>query len=420
MNVLYISGSCLTRNTSANMSHNSYLQGLIENGAQVDVIMANDSWGEKDNKLPKFNNVTYYEYGSVSFSDKLRNYFRRFFPIEEDTGADIHVDNNLSVNEKNDIIIPSHIKRLSVRDYAKKLFYSYFKPDPIYPLNSVWLEKAVKFKSGKYFDLVISNSSPAASHKLVTSLKESGGIKYKKWIQIWEDPWYFDLYGGHGDNIKEEEHSLLLAAEKVYYVSPLTLYYQKSYFPDCAKKMGCIPLPYLKFGKGEFCHTDEISFGYFGDYYSHTRDLIPFYQALKMINGKGFIYGDSDLALKSTEDITISGRVTLDVLEKIQEQTSVLVHLCNLRGGQIPGKIYHYSATAKPILFILDGTDNEKSVLKDYFSKYNRYVFCNNTIDSIRDAMNYIICNYENNKGFVVEQFSPKAIVADLLKDNVG
>lgn len=418
MNILYISGSCLTKNTSANMSHNSYLQGLIENGAHVDVIMAKDSWGEQDNKLPKFNNVTYYEYGAVSPSDKLRNYFRRFFPIEK-AGADKHIDNNISVTKKSNIIRSSYKKSLSIRNHAKKLFYSIFKPDPLYPLNSVWLKKAAYFKSGKYYDLVISNSSPAASHKLVTLLKSSGGIKYKNWIQIWEDPWYFDLYGGHGNRIKNEEHSLLLNAEKIYYVSPLTLYYQKSYFPDCAQKMDCIPLPYLKFGKGKFRYTDEVSFGYFGDYYSYTRDLLPFYQALKMIKAKGFIYGDSDLALKSTEQIAISGRVTLDVLEKIQEQTSVLVHLCNLRGGQIPGKIYHYSATEKPILFILDGTDNEKRVLKDYFSKYNRYVFCDNSVDSIRDAMNDIICNYEKSKGYIVEQFSPKTIVSNLLKDNV-
>lgn len=417
MDILYITASCLTKNTSANMSHNSYLQGLIECGANVDVIMAKDSWGEKDNKLPKFNSVTYYEYKSVSFADRLRSYFRRLFPIDS-SRSNMHIDKESGIGDNNNNI-PLHKKGLTIRDFAKKLFYSFFTPDPIYPLNSIWLEKAVKFKSRKYYDLVISNSSPAASHKLVTLLKGSRGIKYKKWIQIWEDPWFFDLYGGHDNRIREEEHSLLLDAEKVYYVSPLTLYYQRSFFPDCAQKMDCIPLPYLKFGKGDFRHTDEISFGYFGDYYSHTRDILPFYHALKMINVRGLIYGDSDLTLKSTEHITISGRITLDILEKIQEQTSVLVHLCNLRGGQIPGKIYHYSATEKPILFILDGTDDEKSVLKDYFSKYNRYVFCDNSVDSIRDAMNDIICNYENSKGFVVEQFCPKTIVADLLKHNV-
>ncbi len=40
MDVLYVVGSCLTKNTSANMSHNAYVQGLLENGCNVDIIMA--------------------------------------------------------------------------------------------------------------------------------------------------------------------------------------------------------------------------------------------------------------------------------------------------------------------------------------------------------------------------------------------
>ena len=66
MRVLYVTGACLTKNTSANMSHNSYLQGLIENGAMVEVVMAKDGWGSEDNKLPKFKDITYYE--TVYFS----------------------------------------------------------------------------------------------------------------------------------------------------------------------------------------------------------------------------------------------------------------------------------------------------------------------------------------------------------------
>ena len=69
MKVLYVTASCLTKNTSANMSHNGYVQGLLENGAELDIIMASDSWGEADNKLSKWSKARYYEYNSVSFAD---------------------------------------------------------------------------------------------------------------------------------------------------------------------------------------------------------------------------------------------------------------------------------------------------------------------------------------------------------------
>ena len=108
----------------------------------------------------------------------------------------------------------------------------------------------------------------------------------------------------------------------------------------------------------------------------------------------------------------------MDVLEQIQNKTSILVHLCNLKGGQIPGKIYHYSATNKPILFILDGTEYEKNIIKDYFSKYNRYYFCNNNITEIKHAIHQIAENYTKNCGQIVEEFSPRQVVKQLLFSN--
>lgn len=412
MKVLYITGSCLTKNTSANMSHNSYLQGLIENGVEVDVVTAKDGWGSEDNKLPKFKDVVYYEYESVSWIDRLRLFSRKFFPLREASNAT--AKSNQGVVAKESEVKETENKK-GFRDYLKSFFYTLFIPDAIYPIHSVWLRKASRFKSDTLYDLVISNSSPAASHKLVILLKEKGRIHYKKWIQLWEDPWYYDLYGGHSEAVRQEEHALLQAAEEICYVSPLTLYYQKKYFSDCAAKMKCIPLPYLKFGEGKFAQTTDVSFGYFGDYYSYTRNLEPFYKALGVLNSIGYIYGDSDLNLQKSNRITVSGRVTLDVLEKVQEQTSVLVHLSNLKGGQIPGKIYHYSATEKPILFILDGTKEEIEMLRNYFSQYQRYFFCENNQESIQKTIAYIIDNYQQLKGFVVEEFSPKAIVSNLI-----
>lgn len=119
--------------------------------------------------------------------------------------------------------------------------------------------------------------------------------------------------------------------------------------------------------------------------------------------------------MKETDLVKVSGRVTLDILEKVQEQTTVLVHLCNLRGGQIPGKIYHYSATEKPILFILDGTEEEQRIIRDYFSQFNRYYFCSNNQQDIEQAIREMTAHIDKYKGHVVQEFSPKYIVSKLL-----
>ena len=180
--------------------------------------------------------------------------------------------------------------------------------------------------------------------------------------------------------------------------------------------MAFIPLPYLQFSANDtISNNAEISFGYFGDYYSHTRNLRPFYEALLTTGAKGNIFGDTNLKLKSTEKVKVSGRVTLDILEKVQNETSVLVHICNLRGGQIPGKIYHYSATAKPILFILDGSEEEQKIIRDFFSQYNRYYFCSNNIYEIENAIRKMTANISDYNGHVVYEFSPKQVVSRLL-----
>ena len=357
MKVLYVVGACLTRNTSANMSHNAYIQGMIENNCDIDIIMEDESWGAEDKSLKRFRECKYFEYKSLSIIEKVRNKFS--YAKNEAKQAEISnkTDELSNCEEKKKVSI-----KAKMRNAVKKLYYNVFVSDSVYSLNKTWLRKASKFKSNKVYDIVVSNSSPAAGHKLVDILLKKNNIKCKRWVQIWEDPWYYDLYGGYNKEIEKEEHYLLKQAQEVFYVSPLTLMYQKKYFSDCADKMKCIPLPFFDFSnKG--INDDSIkenTFGYFGDYYSQTRNLNPFYEALKATGYEGYIYGDSDLKLTSTELINVSGRVTLDILSEIQSQTQVLVHLCNLSGGQIPGKIYHYSSTKKPILFILDGTKEEQ------------------------------------------------------------
>lgn len=414
MRVLYVVGSCLTKNTSANMSHNAYVQGLLENNCEVDILMAEDSWGQQDNKLPSWDEANYFCYPATAPQDKVRTFARRVLPAK---GRQSSTNDNVLNASSRRIPLDDKVRSQSVKDQIrsglKYLYYKAFPADPIYPLNWYWLKKASKFQSTVEYDLVISNSSPAASHKLVYLLLKSKQLICKRWIQIWEDPWYADLYGNHDQAIFQEEYALLAAASEVYYVSPLTLGYQKTLFPDCKEKMKHIPLPYLDFSDEK--STTHMSFGYFGDYYSRTRNLLPFYQALRESGYAGNIYGDSDLNLKSTDQIVVSGRVTLDVLAKVQEETAVLVHLCNLKGGQIPGKIYHYSATTKPILFILDGTEEEQKTLRSYFGQFNRFYFVENQESQIYEAILKISQNPKLYTGTRLKDFAPKNVVATFL-----
>lgn len=409
MNVLYVTGSCLNKNTSANMSHNAFVKGLLDCGCNVDIIMASNSWGEQDNALPNWQDANYYTYESESLIDRLRKKGRKTITVQV-TGTEDNINDEKSHHKIN--------FKQNIRKIIKNIFYFLFPNDPIYPLERTWLKKAKKFNGNKTYDLIISNSSPAASHKLVSLLKDNNRVCFKRWIQIWEDPWFYDLYGNSNLKIKDEEAALLSETSEIYYVSPLTMMYQKKYFPESALKMKCIPLPYFELKKE--CINKEMqvisnSYGYFGDFYSTTRNLYPFYQALEKSGYTGFIFGDSDLSLKSTDKIQISRRVTLDKLSSIQDKTEVLVHLCNLKGGQIPGKIYHYSATTKKILFILDGTEEEQEFLYKFFSKFNRFYFCKNNKESILETMRAITLGDSSISNQTVIDFAPKNVVQTII-----
>lgn len=413
MKVLYVVGTNLSMNTSANISHNAYVQGLLENGCEVDILMSSASWGEKDEALPIWKEAKYHIYNSVSLIDRLKLAFKNIFDREL-------AEKNFATNDKEssaeNITSNSKVKRF-IRNLIKKSYDFMFNTSQLYNLDRTWLKNASKFKETSPYDLVISNSSPASSHKLVLDLLSTKRITETRWIQIWEDPWFFDLYGGHTDEVKSEEHRLLQAAKEIFYVSTLTMHYQKINFPDCAHKMKHIPLPYLKLRENNYRkNRDDIQFGYFGDYYSKTRNLQPFYDAIIESGATAYINGDSDLSLKATKKVSVNGRITLDKLNKLQDQTDVLVHLCNLSGGQIPGKIYHYSATTRPILFILDGTDSEKNIIKEYFMKFNRYHFCDNKKEDILNIINKFINGNEDFEKNPVLDFSPQNVVAELLR----
>ena len=139
MKVLYVVGSCLTKNTSANMSHNGYVQGLLENGAQVDIIMADESWGEAEPVFSKWEQANYYIYPSESFKDRLRKKARQNF-----SEVVVAPDNKSSENSN---IVKS--RKTNIRSIVKKMFYVLFPNDSIYPLEEKWLRTASVFKNDK-------------------------------------------------------------------------------------------------------------------------------------------------------------------------------------------------------------------------------------------------------------------------------
>lgn len=409
MRILVVNADCVTVNSSANLCHLAYLNGLVNSGHDVTLLSANGRDYEQDPSMRIPECVQRCTYYGVSFYEKLS--MRKSASAVEISST--HTPRSASTDDSGKSLKRQLKDSVSI---AKKVAVSLYGIHGIY---STFVRKASVFHSDIEFDYVLSLSTPVASHLLAYKLLHSGHIKAKQWIQIWEDPWYSDAYGfNRKPKIYREEKRLLSFAQKVCYVSPLTLANQQRLFPEFAGKMFWQPLPfYYKADSNSNKKFAKNCYGYFGDYVPEARNLEPFYEAAKETGIEVNICGNPSNLFASVENIHIHPRLPLDKLKPIEDSTNVLIFLCNRMGGQIPGKIYQYSATNKTILFIVDGTEEEQQVLKEYFGKFNRYVFCQNTKEDIIRAIRQIESgDLGPVKNDMLEVFSPTITIYNILK----
>lgn len=397
MKILVIAGYCLQVNSSANLCHISYISGLLDGGHVVDLLTVSNKGYRIDESIsiPNVRNL-------VAFDASLYDRFGAKKRQTRNAGAASSIEH-------------SDLRRSRWKTKMKAAVRAMYG---IYGTDAAWYWRAKRFQSKERYDCVISLAYPPISHKLAGYLLLHHHIQADKWIQIWEDPWYADIFGlFHNENVRKEEARLLTQPDAVYYVSPLTLMYQKQAFPASKEKMHWKPLPsYYKREQNEISF-DALNFGYFGDYTTYVRNLEPFYQVSIELGINVNICGYSENPFVSTDFIHVYPRMPLSELKKYEDEANVLVFLCNLKGGQIPGKIYQYSATNKIILFILDGTENEMQELEDYFKQFNRYIFCKNNIDSIKKGIEFIRSKkYDESYYKPLECFKPKYIAQSILE----
>ena len=402
MKILVVAGYCLRVNSSANLCHLSYLNGLLDCGHTVDLLTVSEKNQIIDSGivLPPVRNVFAYD---ASWYEQMgnRRHLNRPTPAVPVSAAPAQP------------AAPAGRKSLPSRFKAR--FRAAYGP---HRMSIIWYHRAKRFFSKEHYNLVISLADPPASHKLVGWLLDKKRLHADHWLQIWEDPWGADINGYTTlKSIRREEDRLLKRAEQVMYVSPLTLMYQQQAFPAYADKMTWMPLP--AYYQSEQLPQDfsRLSFGYFGDYTSHVRDLRPFYDTAAALGLDTTICGNSDQPFPSTDTVHVYPRLPLGELKIHEDRANVLVFLCNRGGGQIPGKLYQYAATNKLILFIMDGSHREQKVLKEYFEDFGRFVFCENTQESIAAAIRTIGTEpIDSALHMPLTRFAPKQIISEIIE----
>lgn len=355
MKILFVSSTPLEYSASSNMRNIALLKGFIENGHQVKTITPKPQYDAK---------------------------------IYDETICDI------DIKEKYYIEMGEFVERITFKkekkSFLKEMVYKILLKFRIYDFRSTLANK--KIKINEKFDLLISSSDPKSSHLIAEKLVINNPNITQKWIQYWGDPFADDINKRTFMPkiiIKKEERRLISICDEVVYVSPFTLEQQKKNYPEYANKMRFLPIPYMNEKIYNKILNRKITLGYFGNYNTKDRNILPLYESIAK-NQKYClnICGNSDIKLEEKENIAIRTRQKMNVVEELEEKSDILVCMCNKKGTQIPGKIYHYAATNKPILIILDGERKEE--LREYFEGFNRYKLCENTEQDIVNAIEEI------------------------------
>ena len=378
MKILFISSSPLEYSSSSNMRNIALLKGFIENGHKIYTLTPTP---QKDAAL--------YDQSICNLNIERRYYISL---------GKVHSKITVKKNKKSII---------------KNTIYKLVKNIKMYDMRSSLAAKEVNIN--EKFDIIISSSDPKSSHLIAEKLIKRNPSITSQWIQYWGDPFADDINNKRFIPkflLKKEEKRIISLCNIVLYVSPFTLEKQKKMYPIYSKKMFFLPIPYNNEKYYKSNNNNVLKIGYFGEYYSRNRNILPLHEAIKSEKDKQLIIcGNSDLKLEKNNNIHIYTRQPLEQIKKYEEECDVLVCICNKNGTQIPGKIYHYSATNKPILIILDG-ENYKE-MKDYFDSYNRFIICKNNSKDISKMLDNI--KNEKKEYFPVKSLNSKEISKKLL-----
>ena len=265
----------------------------------------------------------------------------------------------------------------------------------------------------EYYDLVISTSDPKTSHVFTKRLLKH--VRYGQWIQHWGDPIFGDItrnFWWPKWAIKAYERSLIKRADKAVYVTPFTHEMQQNAYPSLCDKLAFVPLPAEMLPIVDCPKSDKLRLSYLGDYNPTFRNLRPLYDACADMAGVELKMAGHGPQYPKCENVIQLPRIPQQQAKKIEDESDVLVCVCNKIGTQIPGKIMYKTSTDKHILVAVEKDRHDEMVA--YLKSFDRFIICDNTSESIRDAIMKIKTQKVDYK--TPERLLPINVAREILK----
>lgn len=392
MKILYVTSLAFRESSSASIRNTSLINGLVEKGCKVDLLTLSYPEKREDNYLKSI------------VSDKVK-IFKSEIPF---------LNNYLN---KNTGTLPVNRNTIysKIRDIIKN---AYFFPD----VDKEWISNYNKDVLSNNYDFIISSSDTKTSHYVAQKIIKSGGknMENVKWVQIWGDPWENDINIKKymRKKIKQQEKKLLELADYIFYVSEPTMNQMKSKYPKHADKIYYLGRSFIEENRGrKIGETKDWVFTYTGSL-NPNRNISNLINAINLYNQDHSkkielnLYGRIDektsKIIEANDKICYHGSVSLTEINQAYQNSDVLIYIDN--GGettQIPGKIYDYLGTDRPILALVE---TKKAATTVFLQDLNRCELQLNSPDSISFDFLSTLSKMEVNQEYSAASMAEKLL----------
>ncbi len=268
-------------------------------------------------------------------------------------------------------------------------------------------------------DSVLISQSPTIDTIMVCRQikRENPQVRY---IQYWGDPMALtgitiEEYSFKRALLKRIEKKTHTYADTVVYGTDSLYREQMKLYPSIAWKAKNCDVAFNPRVHDANNENNNAVCGYFGNYYSKYRNIIPLYRAFERIpNCKLVICGSSDLILSNTENVIVKDRIPLSHVETEESKTNIEICLLNRVSAQIPGKVFYHTNTSKPIIVILDGPRAQE--IQKELAKSKRFHFCENNEESIISTINSVIDSSNDISKEAREYYSPEKVCRQIIQ----
>lgn len=267
----------------------------------------------------------------------------------------------------------------------------------------------------EYFDVVLSLSDPYVSHLYTEKLIRLKKIRYGRWIQHWGDPMMGDFtshFWWPEWVIRLYDRSIIRKADKAIFVTPFSCELERREHPKLSNKISFAPLPAEMLPIVYCPKSEDLRLSYLGDYHPAIRNLRPLYEACANKDGIKLTIAGHGPTYPKCDNITILPRIPQQQAQQIENESDVIVCICNLKGTMVPGKVMYKASMNKHILVALEEDNYE--AMKAYFESFNRYILCRNTAESISEALEGLKTKKANYS--TPERLLPINVARDILK----